>query len=250
MSIFAVPIIAVLALVQANGQAAAPAPERDPSAGLVVAELFTSQACRFCPSANAWFADAAEGRADMLALAYGVDYWDVIHGWRDEYAHPDFAARQKAYVKAGEARRVFTPHFVINGGPERIRFSPERMQAAFEAAAPLAQVSAVRDNGAITIHLEGAAPEGGADVWVIHFAPGRHVRVIETGANEGVEMTHYNMVRAIEHAGLWSGGVQTFEAAWPDDASLSSAVLVQAGEGGRLVAAGRVTRNSAVAQRH
>ncbi|MCC5995805.1 MAG: DUF1223 domain-containing protein [Oceanicaulis sp.] len=243
MTVFTAPLIAALVLIQANGQPDAEAPARAQADGLVVAELFTSQACRFCPGANAWFADAAEAREDLLAIAYGVDYWDVMYGWRDEYARPEFVSRQKAYVQAGEARRVFTPHFVINGGPERIRFSPERMDAALEAAEPVTRVTAVRGDESITIQLDGAAPEAGADVWVVHFMPGREVRTIAGGSNEGVEMTHFNMARAIEHAGLWNGGAQTLSAALPDDQALASAVLVQNGPGGRLLGAGLVAQS-------
>ncbi|MGY6628729.1 MAG: DUF1223 domain-containing protein [Oceanicaulis sp.] len=240
MIIVLAPFLLALALSQSNGQ---PRPLADedapaPGAGLVVAELFTSQACRFCPAANDWLAVAGE-REHVLVLAYGVDYWDAMYDWPDEYAQPEFVERQKAYVDAGEARRVFTPHLVINGGPERMRFSPERAEAALEAAAFLAAPDAWLEGGAIAIRLDGPRLESPADVWVMHFTPGAETRLITAGSNAGVEMTHYNMVRAIAHAGEWPGGRATLHAPAPG-ADQSSAVLVQSGPGGRLIAAARV----------
>lgn len=234
------PFLLALALTQSNGQ---PRPGADdaaaaPATGLVVAELFTSQACRFCPAANEWLAVAGE-RDHVLALAYGVDYWDAMYDWPDEYARPEFVERQKAYVDAGEARRVFTPHLVINGGPERMRFSPERAEAALDAAAFLSAPDARIEGEAIAIRLDGPQLDAPADVWVMHFSPGAEHRLISAGSNAGVEMVHFNVVRAIAHAGEWPGGRAIFETPAPD-AGQSSAVLVQAGPGGRLIAAARV----------
>lgn len=234
------PFLIALALVQSNGQPrpaeseAAPAP----AGALVVAELFTSQACRFCPAANDWLALAGE-REHVLALAYGVDYWDAMYNWPDEYARPEFVERQKAYVDAGEARRVFTPHLVINGGPERMRFSPERAEEALAAASFLTVPEARVENNVITIRLDGPRLEAPADVWVMHYTPGAETRLIGSGGNAGLEMTHYNMVRAIAHAGHWQGGNATLSTPAPQNGQ-SSAVLVQTGPGGRLIGAARV----------
>jgi hypothetical protein len=239
------PFLLALALAQSNGQPrpaaheAAPAPET----GLVVAELFTSQACRFCPAANEWLALAGV-RDHVLALAYGVDYWDAMYDWPDEYARPEFVARQKAYVDAGEARRVFTPHLVINGGPERMRFSPERAEAALDAAAVLTRPDARVEGGAIAIRLDGPDLEVPADVWVMHYTPGAQTRLITAGSNAGVEMVHFNVVRAIAHAGEWPGGRATLHTPAPE-AGQASAVLVQNGAGGRLIAAARVRGDAA-----
>lgn len=239
------PFLLALALAQSNGQ---PRPAADeaapaPDTGLVVAELFTSQACRFCPAANEWLAVAGE-RGHVLALAYGVDYWDAMYDWPDEYAQPEFVERQKAYVEAGEARRVFTPHLVINGGPERMRFSPERAEAALDAAALLPPPQTRIEDGVIAIRLDGPQLDAPADVWVMHYTPGAQHRLITAGSNAGVEMVHFNVVRAIAHAGQWSGGHATLHTALPEDGQ-SSAVLVQTGPGGRLVAAARVRAGAA-----
>ena len=58
----------------------------------VVVELFTSQGCSSCPPANASLA-AISNRPDVLALSFGVTYWDYL-GWKDTFAKPEFTQRQ------------------------------------------------------------------------------------------------------------------------------------------------------------
>ena len=60
-----------------------------------VVELFTSQGCSSCPTADALLAKLAT-RDDVLALSFPVDYWDYL-GWKDTLANPKFTERQKAY---------------------------------------------------------------------------------------------------------------------------------------------------------
>ena len=62
----------------------------------VVVELFTSQGCSSCPPANQNLADLAD-RSDVLALSFGVTYWDDL-GWKDTFASPQFTARQWDYA--------------------------------------------------------------------------------------------------------------------------------------------------------
>ncbi|MEL7258170.1 MAG: DUF1223 domain-containing protein, partial [Pseudomonadota bacterium] len=62
----------------------------------VVVELFTSQGCSSCPPADAFMHELAK-RDDVVALALHVDYWDYI-GWKDSFAKPEHADRQRAYA--------------------------------------------------------------------------------------------------------------------------------------------------------
>ncbi|MBW8893100.1 MAG: DUF1223 domain-containing protein, partial [Burkholderiales bacterium] len=54
----------------------------------VVLELFQSQGCSSCPPANANL-NAIADRPDVLALSFGVTYWDQL-GWKDTFAKPAF----------------------------------------------------------------------------------------------------------------------------------------------------------------
>lgn len=72
--------ILALALSLAAALPAAAQPARP----LTVVELFTSQGCSSCPPANANLARLAD-RPDVLALSFGVTYWDQL-GWKDTFA--------------------------------------------------------------------------------------------------------------------------------------------------------------------
>ncbi|WP_440958535.1 DUF1223 domain-containing protein [Oceanicaulis sp. LC35] len=215
-------------------------PERAVSAAsdtVRVAELFTSQGCPLCPAANQLLAEFGE-EDDVIALAWGVNYWDA-YGWTDQFAMPEFVDRQKAYVEAGEAMRVYTPHFVLNGAPEQLRFDADRIRSALEASAPIptARVETAND-GALTLFLSGDRPTP-AEIWVVQYAPGVQERQIESGRNAGLRMTHFNMVRAVEKLADWTGGEASF--VLPDTAEgLDAVVLVQDGPGGRLLSAARL----------
>jgi hypothetical protein len=238
ISVFSQILAFALSLQSAEG--AQPSPTVAGNAeGLRVVELFTSQGCPMCPGANALLASLGEDAGgEVLAIAYGVDYWD-IYGWRDTFAMEAFTARQQAYVDAGEAHRVYTPHFVINGSPEKIRYSEDRVRTAVGDALGLpALVEAVSSEGEIVIRLDGPVRETPATVWLVTLYPGVETRLIEDGPNAGREMVHYNMARDIQALGEWPGEALTLTAAAPED-GLAAAILVQDGPGGRLLGAAR-----------
>lgn len=217
----------------ATSERAVPAPTDN----VRVVELFTSQGCPLCPSANQLLAEFGE-EDDVIALAWGVNYWDA-YGWMDQFAMPEFADRQQAYVEAGEAMRVYTPHFVLNGAPEQLRFDADRIRAALSDAAPIPTAHIrTSEDGALTLSLSGdrATP---AEIWVVQYEPGVQERQIESGRNAGLRMTHFNMVRAVDKLADWQGGEASF--ILPDTAEgLDAVVLVQEGPGGRLVSAARL----------
>jgi hypothetical protein len=230
-------MIQLLALLAALFSQAEPVPEGEaavPASGPVVVELFTSQGCAMCPDANALLEEIG-GQDDVIAIAYGVGYWDM-YGWADEFARPEFVARQQAYVDAGEAMRVYTPHFVINGAPEKMRFSAETVRRALVGAAPLPPVINIERG---SVRLDGPARGTPAQIWRVDYAPGAMTRQIGGGANAGREMEHFNMASAVTSLGDWTGGAMTFSLA-PVNEGEACAILIQDGPGGRILAAGRL----------
>ena len=81
-----------------------------------VIELFQSQGCSSCPPAEANVA-AISDRADVLALAFEVDYWDRL-GWKDTFSKAAWTARQYSYARAMGRDGVYTPQVVVNGRAE------------------------------------------------------------------------------------------------------------------------------------
>src|SRR5215471_14299493 len=80
-------------------------------------ELFTSEGCSSCPSAEKWMS-ALKLNQDLwkktVPIAFHVDYWDRL-GWRDRFAKPEFTSRQQHYAAAWGGDSVYTPGFVVNG---------------------------------------------------------------------------------------------------------------------------------------
>lgn len=216
---------------------AAPPPMPAQAQGnVVVVELFTSQSCGMCPRANALLGELA-GQEGYLALAYGVNYWDDFQGWKDQFAKAEFVSRQEDYVQAGEASRVYTPHFVINGSPRRLRFREGRIRRAVsEAQALPVMVSAIHDDGAIAVRLDGPVLADPAQVWRVDYHPGPIETDVEAGPNRGKEMNHFNMVDTITLLSDWSGGAETLSVGAGAD-GLASAILVQHGTGGPILTA-------------
>jgi hypothetical protein len=82
-----------------------------------VLELFTSEGCSSCPSAEAWFSKlkAEPGLwKDFVPLAFHVDYWDRL-GWRDPFAAKEWTARQYQYSANWKSESIYTPGFVLDG---------------------------------------------------------------------------------------------------------------------------------------
>lgn len=229
-------ILALLGLAQ-------PAASPDAADGPpVVVELFTSQGCGMCPDANRLLAEMDQAPGEpMLALAYGVSHWDM-YGWEDRYARPEFAARQQAYVDAGEAHRVYTPHFVINGAPKKFRFRPQTIREAVGEAGPVALEPRIerQAGGTVAVRLDGPLRDSPAEVWLAAYEPGLRTMRIEAGSNAGLEMPHYNMVRALTELPAWGGGDYEVLSGTACPADMGCAVLVQGYRGGPVIGAAAI----------
>ena len=242
LSILSMMTPALLALLFALIQAAhtrdadhIDAPVAPAPAAPVVVELFTSQGCPMCPAANELLGELGE-EADVLAIAYGVDVWDG-YGWRDSFARPEFAERQRAYVAAGEVSRVYTPHFVVNGGPQKLRFKPPVIRAFVDDAGALsAEAGFVRAVDGLTLMLDGPVLETPAQIWLVTYQPGVETVAVEGGSNAGREVAHFNMARGLVRLQDWSGGPTRIALEPPED-GLALAALVNTGPGGRILAA-------------
>ena len=203
----------------------------------VVVELFTSQGCPMCPSANEFLASLAE-REDVIAIAYGVDYWDM-YGWEDEFAMQTFGARQQDYVAAGEAMRVFTPHFVINGSPEKLKFKASEILDFIDHQQPY-ETAILFEHREDThfARITGEALDRPADVLMVTYEEGVQSRAVGGGANEGKILTHVNVARDIIDLGEWRGGESVFTLpSMPLAEGLNAAILVQHGRGGPIIGA-------------
>ncbi len=87
-------------------------------------ELYTSEGCSSCPPADRWlarFLDDPRLWRQVVPVAFHVDYWDYL-GWRDPFAEPAYAERQRNHARAGNLNSVYTPGLLLNGREWRAFF--------------------------------------------------------------------------------------------------------------------------------
>ncbi len=196
-----------------------------------VVELFTSQGCSSCPPANASLAAVAQ-RPDVLALSFGVTYWDYL-GWKDTFAQPAFTARQIAYESGLGHSGPFTPQIVVNGAADTVGNRQSDVEHLIATAHLNGPAITVAGN---TVTVAAAPAQGTADVWLVRYDP-RTIQVpVARGENEGVTLPHKNVVRALTRLGAWSGAAASFPLS-PAPAGLATAVLIQKPHGGVILAA-------------
>jgi hypothetical protein len=202
-----------------------------------VVELFQSQGCSSCPPANANLI-ALSQRPDVLALSFGVTYWDQL-GWKDTFASPQYTARQWDYARALRHDNVFTPQVVVNGRLDGVGAQPgeiEQLMRRAERTAPGPALNLAA--GEVTIGA-AAKPARGADVWLVRYDP-RIVQVaIRRGENGGRTLPHRNVVRELVRLGAWNGQAARFTLPAPHDPALRNAVLVQIVGAGPILAAAK-----------
>jgi len=204
----------------------------------VVIELFQSQGCSSCPPANANLI-ALSQRPDVLALSFGVTYWDQL-GWKDTFASPQYTARQWDYARALRHDNVFTPQVVVNGRVDGVGARPGEIEQLMRRADRTEAGPAVTiAGGAVSVGAAQTPPAKGADVWLVRYDP-RVVQVaIQRGENGGRTLPHRNVVRELVRLGAWSGRAARFDLPAARDPALRTAILVQTTGAGPILAAAK-----------
>jgi hypothetical protein len=220
-----------MATVVANAAAAEQAKPASPQR-VVVVELFTSQGCSSCPRANVVLGELARDPS-IIALTYAVGYWDYL-GWKDTFARPEFAARQKTYARAFK-RGAYTPQMVIDGAGHVSGLKNRELQRMVGAATMVggARIKARHANGVAQIKIYGPPPAAASEVWIAQYRPGREIVSVKRGENAGSKIVHHNVVTALTRLGEWTGGEERFESA----CAPACAVIVQEAHGGKIIAA-------------
>ncbi len=203
------------------------------SAHPAVIELFQSQGCSSCPPANAVLNSLAD-RKDLIVLSFAVTYWDYL-GWKDSFALKAFTDRQYDYAHGLKGAHVATPQMVINGRgtlPGQTRASVDQALTQFARKGPEPEITA----GAGKIAIGKMDYKGQATVWLVRYDPRSLEVPISAGENNGRTLPHRHIVKQLISLGNWSGQAADFNLP-PAAQGLEGAILIQAGQGGPIVAA-------------
>lgn len=232
-----VPVLLAVgaAVVASAAHRSAPAAARPSTAVAhhppVLVELYQSQGCSSCPPANANL-NAIADRPDVVALSFGVTYWDQL-GWKDSFASPQYTARQWDYARFNSRENVATPQMWINGRETIVGGNGSQLADVIrraDASGPAISVAADRvEIGA------GAELRENVGVWLARYDP-RTVQVaIRAGENGGRTLPHRNIVMSLTMIGRWTGKAEQF--ALPKAiGGYASAVFLQVGRGGPVLA--------------
>ncbi len=200
-----------------------------------VVELYQSQGCSSCPPALKNIAAIAD-RPDVLALTFAVTYWDQL-GWKDSFASPAYTQRQWDYAKGLNHTQVWTPQVIVDGRHDVVGAQASEIDALVAQAARPHAPALTLAPGSVAVGA-GAAPASGADIWLVRYDPRTIQVAIRAGENGGRTLGHRNVVRQLVRLGRWDGSAATLTLpAAP--AGLATAVLVQAPQGGAILAAVR-----------
>jgi hypothetical protein len=220
--------LALLFSVALAGQAGAAPPHR------VLVELFTSQGCSSCVKSGALIS-ALDRRPHVLALTFPVDYWDYL-GWRDTLAKPEFTERQKLYMRALALRDIYTPQIIVDGRLQAAAVDGDAIDDLISTASrtpgPVPRLSLAKTRVVIR---SGAAPPGGAVVWLVRYQPGDQSVKVLAGDNRGQTVVEHNVVRELSRLGVWRGEAESFRLTPAGDPELKTVVIIQALRSGRVL---------------
>lgn len=170
--------------------------------GFAVVELFTSQGCSSCPSADENLAaitkQAERDGKKVITLSFHVDYWNYL-GWKDPYSTAEATKRQRLYAGVHGSKQVYTPQMVVNGTTELLGSSSEKSKVAIQAAIKKRPRSSLRlstktEGNKIEVlwKVDGLQP---ADIVNLALVQNQVEDRVDTGENGGRTLKHVNVVR-------------------------------------------------------
>ena len=210
-----------------------------------VVELFTSQGCSSCPTADAVLGRLVK-RDDIVALSLPVDYWDYL-GWKDTLASPKFSERQRAYAQARGDGAIYTPQVIVNGvahvngsDEDKIAHLIDKTSKTLSASrVPIKLVGVQRQAGRRDRRGARRDADEGSHPLARRDRQERDVP-IERGENQGKTVTYTNVVRELIPIGMWNGTEMTVKLerqSFMRPGTDRCAVLLQQGHAGPIIGA-------------
>lgn len=163
-------------------------------------ELFTSEGCSSCPSADALLARYA-AKPDVILLSEHVDYWNRL-GWKDRFSSAFFSDRQSAYARRFGLDSVYTPQAIVNGEAQFVGSDESALRRALALATTRAAVTLTKTGGGYRIAATSANVP--ADLVLATVLPLQTTKV-ERGENGGRTLTHVGVVKELKLLGPAEG---------------------------------------------
>jgi hypothetical protein len=169
----------------------------------VLAELFTSEGCSSCPSADALLMKLDKlqpvAGAQIVVLSEHVDYWNSL-GWSDPFSSPAFTQRQEMYARTLRDDS-YTPQLVIDGraalvGSNEREILPAIAKAATRPKTAVHVESVRREGNEAVVRISTGALTSKADLWIA-VADEHDQSSVRRGENSGRTLNHVAVVRTL-----------------------------------------------------
>ncbi len=195
---------------------------------VAVLELFTSQGCSSCPSADRLL-DMYSNKENVIVLSFHVDYWNRL-GWKDPYSSSEYTQRQYKYASSLNSS-VYTPQLVINGENEMVGSDAKRIDNTLKKAwlqdtnSDISIEKVRLDNGKATIDY---AVVGNTGNFLLNIAlvEKKTVTDIRSGENGGVTLSGTNVVRNFKTVSKSGDGKSTYVIDVPQGIDLKNMSVV------------------------
>ena len=178
--------------------------------GFAVIELFTSEGCSSCPSAdNAVAKLLKEHNSNVYVLSYHVDYWDNL-GWKDMFSSAAYTQLQKEYAKAFKLASIYTPQIVVNGTEQFVGSDENKIKATVnkDLQQPTDQnlniEAKTNDNKTVHVSYNTNATNVKLKIVLIQLSADNK---IQRGENSGATLHHVNIVRDIQTLSAANGNI-------------------------------------------
>ena len=182
----------------------------------VLVELFTSEGCSSCPSADRVLEELANqqpiANTEIVVLSEHVDYWNRL-GWEDPYSANEFTMRQYGYAQALEKNGVYTPQMVINGQYELVGSDKEKALALIgrsgqQEVSEIKLTAKENSNGAIGVHIDisklplmSNADASEINQVMLAITEDNLSSNVKRGENSGRKLNHTGVVRKLSVIG-------------------------------------------------
>ncbi len=227
----AVPVVVVEAQPVATGNE------------LVVLELFSSQACIFCPKADQLFSELIKAD-NVIGIACHVDYFEMHAG---SFARPFCTARQSWYMQSLGAGPNYTPQLIVNGSADVVGYKAADVKAAMKKSQEENPVTPIKinkgtaeDSFNLSWNTKTTTTETEPAILWLMLLDKPHDLEIAEGRNKGTKLSYFNIASDLEERGGWDLSAQNKSiAAKLTDQHAGFVVVAQGKRTGHIIAAGQ-----------
>jgi hypothetical protein len=181
----------------------------------VLVELFTSEGCSSCPSADRVITllekQQPNSDAEIITMSLHVTYWDDL-GWKDTFSNALFTQRQENYSQRFNLDSIYTPQMVVDGNYQFVGSDLTNAQKAISEAAKTqkAKVEIINVEDKLKIKMSEIPTHKDATVYLA-IAEDNLFSNVKRGENSGKLLEHTSVVRTLQAIGSINQQKNEFE---------------------------------------